>query len=73
MTRWEYMSLDLSYTYNGLRVLNIWRASGNEPKWIELNAVGAEGWEVCGIVAGTFEYPQRAIFKRPLRNNKANQ
>jgi hypothetical protein len=61
------MSLELSYDYHGLRVRNIWRMSGSEPIWITMNDVGAEGWELCGVVEETRDYPRRAIFKREAR------
>ena len=30
-----------------------------------LNALGAQGWEVCGVVPGTSSTDREVIFKRP--------
>ena len=66
MKRWEYIYLEYCYDYNGLQVRNIWRAFGDQPEWLDLNEMGKEGWEMCGIVPENHWNSQSAIFKRPV-------
>lgn len=51
MTRWEYTSL-------------LWE--GPAPRE-ELNALGADGWELVGVVAGQHSTKVLYVFKRALQ------
>lgn len=65
MTRWTYVTHCIDTRYSSvMRVKNTWRMSG-EPEWLSLNAMGEDGWELCGIVQMDGETLPRGIFKRP--------
>ena len=68
MKAWEYLILTLDNTETGLRVEN-WTLSGGT-QWVGLNAMGKDGWELCGLIQQTGQTLPSAVFKRPASEER---